>query len=340
LGFQVSDCYGESTSAQAGIAATTAQNSYGYSAQGDGIDATTAQNCSGFSRTNGTGISANNAENCYGSAMSGTGISAQTVGNCYGSSYAGTGIYATTAANCYSFGACGLQVTGGGSASGCATYFSSNGIVAGVSCILKNCVTYHCTGTGITAGQGCLVQGCTMQSSGANGVVADTGSTITECNVQASGNIGIMATNSIVAGCTVLTNGFYGIYNVSGTVSGCTVKGTLYSGIFADGSGGGKITGNNCSGNNTSWSLYHAGIMLYGSNNRVEDNHVNGSGTAGIHVRDFALVPPAPPATNNVMVKNTVAGDGANNFMYPINNDVGPIGTAATATSPFANISH
>jgi hypothetical protein len=352
-GTQVSDCYGQCTGAQPTISATTAQNCYALGGQGDAIDATTAQNCRGFSGRGGTGIYGNSLENCSGYTTPteiGLGLQVADGGSASGcTASSGTnGIVAGAACtlkNCSAFDC----VTGISAGQGClvqgCTVRSSGvngtvGIVAGAGCILKNCAAYHCAGTGITAGQACLVQGCTVQASGANGIVADIGSTVTECVVQASGNIGIMATNSTIAGCTVLTNGFYGIYNVSGTVSGCTVQATLYSGIFEDGSGGGKITGNNCSGNNTSGSLYHAGIMLYGSNNRVEDNHVNGSGTAGIFVRTFALNPPVPPATNNVVIKNTVAGSGANNYYYPLNNDIGPIGTASTATSPFANISH
>ena len=44
--------------------------------------------------------------------------------------------------------------------------------------------------------------------------------------------------------------------------------------------------------------------------------------------------------TNNVITRNSVWGAGVGNYNIPANNDVGPIGTAATATSPWANFSH
>ena len=43
---------------------------------------------------------------------------------------------------------------------------------------------------------------------------------------------------------------------------------------------------------------------------------------------------------NNVLVRNSVSGNGANYYVGIAGNDVGPISTAAAATSPWANISH
>ncbi len=60
---------------------------------------------------------------------------------------------------------------------------------------------------------------------------------------------------------------------------------------------------------------------------------VTTGGIAGIEVSGLEY-------TNNVVIHNTVIGGGANNYQNPGNNDFGPIGTAATATSPWANISH
>jgi hypothetical protein len=44
--------------------------------------------------------------------------------------------------------------------------------------------------------------------------------------------------------------------------------------------------------------------------------------------------------TNNIIIRNSVSGNGANNYSIANGNDVGPVGTAATSTSPWANISH
>jgi parallel beta-helix repeat protein len=114
-------------------------------------------------------------------------------------------------------------------------------------------------------------------------------------------------------------------------VSGCEVGGNKYSGIFVNGSGS-IVIGNTCIGNNTANFSGSAGIYIGNKNTRVEDNHVTASGYAGIQV--------GSGFTNNIIIKNSVSGNGVNNYDVPAGNDLGPVGTAATATSPWANISH
>jgi len=65
-----------------------------------------------------------------------------------------------------------------------------------------------------------------------------------------------------------------------------------------------------------------------GGSNRIEGNHVSNNGV-GFFVY----------STANVIIRNTATGNGTNYDIYP-GNDVGPIGSAATATSPWANISN
>jgi hypothetical protein len=45
-------------------------------------------------------------------------------------------------------------------------------------------------------------------------------------------------------------------------------------------------------------------------------------------------------AKSAVVIKNTVSGNCGNNYVGTAGNDFGPIGTASTATSPWADISH
>jgi hypothetical protein len=69
------------------LAAETAQNSYGYSASGDGIVADTAMNCRGITTSTSTvadGITAGCVQNSYGRSMGGDGIRASAALNCYG----------------------------------------------------------------------------------------------------------------------------------------------------------------------------------------------------------------------------------------------------------------
>jgi parallel beta-helix repeat protein len=136
---------------------------------------------------------------------------------------------------------------------------------------------------------------------------------------------------------TVSANGHHGIAIANGcTVSHCYVENNQNVGILVDGDGS-QIIGNTLVGNNKGNNAGSAAIALLGSNNRIEGNHVTGSGTAGDGIQFNN-----GGAINNVIIKNSVAGNGANNYTTAGGggNDYGPVGTAATSTSPWANISH
>jgi len=117
----------------------------------------------------------------------------------------------------------------------------------------------------------------------------------------------------------------------SGTVSGCFVSGNRFDGIFLN---SGTVTGNTCISNNLSGNSARAGIKI-GSGARAEDNHVTASGHAGIFV--------IPGGTNNIVVKNNVSDNGANNYLVPAKNVLGPIlndsNGAITNSSPWGNFS-
>ncbi len=93
------------------------------------------------------------------------------------------------------------------------------------------------------------------------------------------------------------------------------------------------IAVNTCDNNNTSTNSGCAGITLYGSgsvNNRVENNHIAGTGYAGLNVG----------GTNNLIIKNSVFGNGAKDYLITGTQITGPIITATGAissTSPWAN---
>jgi len=143
--------------------------------------------------------------------------------------------------------------------------------------------------------------------------------------------------NVVLEDLTVSANGHHGIAIGNGcTVTHCYVENNQNVGILVDGDGS-QIIGNTLVGNNSGNNAGSAAIMLKGSNNRIEGNHVTGTGTAGdgIQFNNGGCI-------NNVIIKNSVAGNGANNYTIAggSGNDCGPVGTAATSTSPWANISH
>jgi parallel beta-helix repeat protein len=187
-------------------------------------------------------------------------------------------------------------------------------------------------GFGIDA-YGSVIRDCQVDASGNSGITANV-SEIRDCVVQNTGYDGIDAYDSQVRDC-VVENNEYGIYAAPGTVSGCLVENNFSSGIYVEAPGC-RITGNTCLGNNANAGASDAGIYLNASDSRVEDNHVAGSGHAGIQVASGG------PARNTI-IKNSVSGNGANNYLTPGNQVVGPLITATgtiTNLNPWANFSY
>jgi len=143
--------------------------------------------------------------------------------------------------------------------------------------------------------------------------------------------------NVVLEHLTVYANANHGIVTGNGCiVSDCLVVNDGFDGIFVYGNGS-QIIGNTLIGNaaNTDGG---AGIGVEGSNNRIEGNHV--TGTASSRAFGYGIECDTSGFINNIIIKNSVSGNGANNYSVASGNDVGPVGTAATSTSPWANISH
>jgi hypothetical protein len=115
-------------------------------------------------------------------------------------------------------------------------------------------------------------------------------------------------------------------------VSDCSVQNNQWLGIAAFGDNS-RIVRNSLTGNDMGNHSGAAGIQVQGNNNLVEDNFVSGTaGNNGIVI--FS-------GTSNLVMKNSVIGWGtANDYSIPTFNDGGPVGTAASSTSPWANIAH
>jgi parallel beta-helix repeat protein len=225
----------------------------------------------------------------------------------------------------------------------------------GITCrgnsTISDCVSSGNGMDGIDSAGGTLT-GCTIEDNGKDGLdcsgsITVTGSTIsgndlagiyasgsavlvTGCIANDNGDSGIFCEGGKVADCIANNNsGNGGIFADSATVSGCVLEGNQCPGILMTGSDGEAI-GNTCIGNN-SGNTTGGGIYASSANSRIEGNHVTGSGYAGINVDS---------GTGNVIIKNSVAGNGANNYLIATGNDLGPVGTAATSFSAWANISH
>lgn len=156
---------------------------------------------------------------------------------------------------------------------------------------------------------------CDSQNNQSAGVLcAGVGCEIRRCRVASNGNSGILTDST----CTGVL------------IEGNNIANNVYYGINTGGIAGAYIVGNhlllNASG----------GILLSEDKDYVENNHVvTASGVFGIQVSGSSYV-------NNVVVRNVVIGGGSTSMNYNALSfsDVGPIGSAAAAGNPWANISH
>jgi hypothetical protein len=206
-------------------------------------------------------------------------------------------------------------------------YLIGNYVVRDCNCSYNQFTGIVCQGTG-------FVSDCVADNNGTIGINCES-AVITGCVAEDNDLDGIDCYGGMVSRCFVSGNASEGILLDPGTVSGCLAENSTYSGIEVEANGC-TIIGNTCVGNNSGGSTFAAGIFINGANNRVEDNHVvTAIGHVGIEVFNETS------DTNNVIIKNSVIGDGANNYsILAAGNDLGPVGTAATSTSPWANISH
>jgi hypothetical protein len=231
---------------------------------------------------------------------------------------------------------------------------ASWGILADAGSIIRNCLVLNNGGPGLADGIKCNggdIVDCVVRGSGGYGIYANR-CTIRNCRVETNA-FGIYINTGTIVDTVVNGAGTYGVY-MDGSydvMRHCEVRGVTNNGIFVNNSvtggviadclsatngyginvtgSGVQITGNEVCQNSG------VGIMIQGHRNRVDGNTVvTPSGVNGIFFPNVTW-------SNNVVVRNIVAGNGGGNFYNPgTANDVGPIGSASSATSPWANISH
>ena len=193
------------------------------------------------------------------------------------------------------------------------------------------------SGVNISTGQprNVVLHHLNVSACGVSGISA-ANAVISDCTVTGSGGDGIDATYCSMRDCTVDScAGGYGINLQPGTATHCLVIRGFASGIYCN-SPGCVVSDNVVRNNNTGNFSGAAGILLNDANNRIENNQVFGNGVVG------AGISGATGYTGNIIIKNTVSGSGANNYVITGTQVVGPIITATgtiTSTSPWANFS-
>lgn len=186
------------------------------------------------------------------------------------------------------------------------------------------------------------LNGFTLQgvSGSANGVyfayAADNNVTVRNGTICGWGGGGIyhLARNGVFEQLVVATNLTGITCGDSSQIRGCTITDNVQSGIYAIGAGN-LIFKNDCAGNNTQNSSSAGGIYVVGNRNRIEGNHVSGSGPSGYGIY--------VGGTTNIVVQNSVLGGNGNNYSISGGNFFGPlINVAGTITNsnPWANFSY
>ncbi len=209
-----------------------------------------------------------------------------------------------------------------------------NGTVAGFpgggidGTTVKNCniAGVHLSqlgGAAVVVGAGSIVEDCNATSCDSGFLLPDT-ATIRDCIANSiNGDAFLLGYMSVATRCVVNGSGGVGIhllgYGIQ--VRECVLRDCTV-GILLDETSYSHVVHNVCAAHS------QAAIrnISPSHHNRIEGNHVSAS-AVGLDI-DTATQP-------NVIVRNSVAGGTA--YSIGSGNDVGPIGTAASSTSPWAN---
>ena len=232
----------------------------------------------------------------------------------------------------------------------------AEGILTEAGSVVRDCVALNNANHGIST-VGSEIVGCVCRGNGQYGISA-TYSTLRDCRIEYNA-YGLEVENCRVLDCAVDYNSSTGITSQFGghnEVRRCrVVSNGSFGGIICFGTSGAEviadcmvennngvgiqvsgpdclIIGNHCVLNTTQ------GILIESDNNHVEGNNVlTPNGVLGIGTVSSGY-------SHTVIVRNSVSGGGSDSVNYSLptltGSDYGPIGAAATATSPWANISH
>lgn len=179
-----------------------------------------------------------------------------------------------------------------------------DGFRANVDATFINCVSTDNAADGFECADSSTFSGCTSNDNAGRGIFAFNAANITGCSINNNVGVGIYANN----GCRIESN---------------LTRNNQQDGISVNFSC--TVVGNNCNGDGAA-AGNHGAIRVIGQANRVDGNNISYA-DRGLSIS----------SGGNVVVRNSVKGCTVN-FDIVGGNDVGPVGSAATATSPWANI--
>jgi hypothetical protein len=200
-----------------------------------------------------------------------------------------------------------------------ATNNGGHGIHIGENSVVDRCISTNNGAGGVFADFNVIVSRTVASDNAQHGITTNPGSVVSNCVADSNGSSGIFTSGSLVENCSATGNGQSGIGASQGKVVDCIANNNTVDGIAA---GSSHIFNNECHSNDST------GIHISGSDSRVDSNNVTNS-PRGIDVDN----------ANNVIIRNSANSNSVTNYDIVGGNDVGPIGTAAASTSPWANIS-
>jgi hypothetical protein len=250
---------------------------------------------------------------------------------------------ASTVTNCEAGfnGSTGIVTQGQSKVTGCTAKMNTvNGISTGVDCVVSDCSAALNSASGIVVTDNCRVAGCTANSNGAGttgfGISAGNGATIEHC-VAGSNKAGGISTGlaAKVDSCNVYKNSgtsgnsAFGIsVSDSSLVSNNDLRENDSDAIRI--SAGCQAINNTCDFNGR-LVAGASNILVTGAQNRIEGNNVTSNINSGFGIK--------VTSGGNTIFKNS-AKTNTTNYNFAVGNDAGPTGTAALATSPWANIAY
>ncbi len=195
------------------------------------------------------------------------------------------------------------------------------------------CQADHCVadfnGRGIVVADHCSVRDSTASLNSGEGIIAGWGSLVATSSSGLNGDAGIRAGNDcVITDCTTHSNTSPGVVGIivgdGSTVKGCNSAGNTANGIQA---GNGCLLEDNILTANGLGLSTGGGLVCLGGWNRVDGNHFIANLPNGLYLA----------GGTNTVVRNSAKGN-ATNYSVGSGNDVAPIGSAATSTSPWANL--
>jgi parallel beta-helix repeat protein len=250
--------------------------------------------------------------------------SSASISNCTAESNTYGGFFterASTLHNCSArsnFGAPAAGVRGGGGGSG----FDLDD-----SCSVSNCSGDQNNGDGLFAFNHLSVTNSSFVGNGGDGIEAFDQVTASNCSTSGNSQNGIYINNGTVASCSASQNGQSGIavfFSDSEIRDNTCVSNFEHGIVVADRS---RVTGNHCASNGSfAGGFSGAGISVVGDRSTLDQNSISNNDDGIMIV-----------GNSNVVVRN-IASVNTTNYNITGLNDVGPLGLAASLTSPWGNI--